>query len=265
MDGGTAPLRRGTGSLAKALRLLQEIGSAEPDTLRLTDLVGRANIDASTAFRMLACLVDEEFVEKVDGKRYRLGRKLFELGLVAGRHFNGHVAARATLGGLADRLNMPVTLVMRSRRETVFVEWEGPELFPSLTSPPGTRLPIGVDSGGVALLAAMAPGEADALIRSNERRYRAFGHYTTRVLRGHVDRAKTRGFAQTVSFRRADVGSVGIVVPGAAGAPTLALSILCEVARLRESHALVADMQAAAQEVARAIAASRSDAAPRGH
>jgi DNA-binding IclR family transcriptional regulator len=265
MDGALPRPRRGTGSLTKALRLLQEIGSAGPDALRLTELVGRANIDASTAFRMLACLVDEEFVEKVEGKRYRLGRRVFELGLAAGQHFNGHAAARSTLWRLAGRLNMPVTLVMRSRVETVSVESGGPELFPQLAAPIGSRLPIGVDSAGVALLAAMAPGDADALIRANERRYRAFGRDTARALRSHVDRAKVNGYARTISPLCADVGSVGIIVPGEAASPSFALSILCDASRLQDGCEMVPTMRAAAQDIAHAIAAAQKGPSEPGH
>ena len=248
--------RRGTGSLSKALRLLTELGAAEPDALRLTELVGRTNIDSSTAFRMLACLVDEAFLEKLPGKRYRLGPRVFELGLVAGQHVREHLAAREPLRQLAARLGARAFLNVRSGIETVYLEREGPEQFTGLRGAIGTRLPIGVGSGGVALLADMASLDADALIRANERRYRLFGRHTSQVLRRHVDRAKTDGYATTVSFLRADVGSLGIVVPRSAPSSAFALSIVCGVARLQDSDALVAEMRCAAADIARAMSAA---------
>jgi DNA-binding IclR family transcriptional regulator len=257
MEALSGSTRRGTGSLGKALRLLTEIGSAEPDTLRLTELVSRTNIESSTAYRMLACLADSGFVEKVEGKRYRLGQRVFELGLAAGQHYRDHAAARPTLRRLACMLNAPVTLDMRSGIETVFIEREGPELFGGVKAAIGMRLPIGVASGGVALLAAMHPGEADAAIRANERRYRLYGRDTSQRLRRHVDRARVDGYARTHGIMRPDIGGLGIVVPGLGGGPTFALSLLCDVDRLSDSRALAQEMDEAARQVAAAIAAAR--------
>ena len=251
--------RPGTGSLRKALRLVTELGAAEAQGLRLTELVGRTNMDTSTAYRMLACLVDEGFLQKVDGKRYRLGQRVFELGLVAGQHFNEHMLAKAAFRRLADRVGATAVLNARSGIETVYLErMDGPETFSGLKQAVGTRLPIGVGSGGVALLAAMQPKEADALIRANERRYRAWGRNTTQVLRRHLDRAKLDGYASTVSFLRPDLGGFGVVVP--ADEPVFALSIIFPAARLSERDALVPEMRNAASEVARAISEARAAA-----
>ncbi|HWK47753.1 MAG TPA: helix-turn-helix domain-containing protein [Stellaceae bacterium] len=250
----TAPMRRGTGSLSKALRLLSEIGSAEPAALRLTELVSRTNIESSTAFRMLACLVEEDFLQKVDGKRYRLGQRVFELGLVAGQHFQHYAAARSTLSRLASQLDAPVTLDMRSGAETVHVGREGPEALVGPDGAIGTRLPIGVGAGGVALLAAMPPNEADRLISGNERRYRSYGRDTSRVLRLHVHRARLDGYACVV---RSDMGSIGIVIPGGAEAPRFALSTSRDAARLRGGMDFVTDIRAAAADIAAALAAAR--------
>ena len=70
----------------KALQLLAEIGSTGPDALPLTDLVSRTETEPSTAIRLLAGLVEKGFLDKVDGKRYRLGRRVYNLGLAAGPH-----------------------------------------------------------------------------------------------------------------------------------------------------------------------------------
>lgn len=254
--------RLGTGSLRKALRLVTELGVAEAEGLRLTELVGRTDIDTLTAYRMLACLVEAGFLQKLEGKRYRLGQRVFELGLVAGQHFNEPVLAKSTLRRLVDRLRATMVLNARSGGETVYVErMEGPDSFPGLRQAVGTRLPIGVGSGGVALLAAMAVKDAETLMHANERRYRTFGRNTAQVLRRHLDRARVDGFASTTSFFRADVAIIGIVVPGDACEPTFTLSIVCPASRLCESSELVSELRIAAHEVASAISAGRASVA----
>jgi len=251
--------RRGTGSLFKALRLLSEIGSAEPEALRLTELVSRTDLESSTAFRMLACLVEEGFLQRVEGKRYRLGQRVFELGLIAGQHFQGHAAACVTLRRLSGRLGAPVTLDLRSGGETVHVGREGPPGAARL-GPLGTRLPIGVVPGGVALLAAMSADDADRLIRDNERRYRIFGRDTSCILRADVDRARLDGFARIVRPRRPGVGSIGLIVPTAADMPCYALSTECSIGEIRGDLRLIAAVRTAAAEIAVAMAEASAPA-----
>ena len=253
MGSSSVPQRRGTGSLTKALRLLSEIGSAAPDTLRLTELVSRSGLESSTAFRMLGCLVDEEFVEKIGSKRYRLGKRVFELGLAAAQHHRQDASVAAVMRECAARIDAPVLLNLRSGGETVYLEREGPELSPGLIAVVGRRVPIGVGSGGVALLAAMQASEADALIRANDRRYRAFGRDAPQILRRSVARAKVDGYASSVSFLRADIGSLGVVVPLTVGGPTWSVSILVAASRLTECDALLPEVRATASRIAEII------------
>jgi DNA-binding IclR family transcriptional regulator len=237
--------RRGTGSLGKALRLLTEIGSAEPAALRLTDLVSRTDIESSTACRMLSCLVEAEFLEKVDGKRYRLGQRVFELGLVAGQNYRQYAAASPVLRALADHLRAPVTLELCSGSDTVHVA--NGAAGPAEPMPVGTRRPIGLTSGGVALLASMPPGDADRLLCKNERRYRLHGHGIARELRHQIQRAQRDGYALVTPPYAAEACSVGLIVPMRFAQPSLALSARCDervhtgaVARLRTAAAAVA-------------------------
>lgn len=241
--------RQGTGSLTKALRILSEIGFAEPDALRLNEVVSRTGIEPSTAYRMLGCLTDEGFLERIDGKRYRLGRQIFELGLAAGLRYRSGAEIRPILDRLARQLDTPVLLNIRSGAETVYIEREGPELSPGLIAAVGKRVPIGVGAGGVAILAHMAPTDVDRLIRSNERRYRDFGHNTSVVLRRLVNRARTDGFAHNVSFQRPDIGSIGVVVPNPSGTPNLSISILLHVARLNDAPMLAHELGSTAHQL----------------
>ncbi|WP_157171858.1 IclR family transcriptional regulator [Nocardia higoensis] len=70
--------RRGTASVVKALQLLDEFLGGDA-SMGVSDIARRAGIPTSTAFRLLAYLVESGFVSK-EGTRYRPGDKLFELG-----------------------------------------------------------------------------------------------------------------------------------------------------------------------------------------
>ena len=252
---------RGTGSLRKALRLLSELADGKRQGLRLTELVGRTRLDPATAHRMLACLVEENFLQKQPDKRYRLGRRIFELGLVAGQVFTEHIHAHESLRRLAQAVGATTMLSVRSGQETVYLDYvEGPEPFPGLRTGVGTRLPIGIGAGGVALLAEMNADEADTLLRANVPRYRAFGRDVPNLLRRRVEQARRQGFSTTRSFLRPDLRAMGVTIPGAADA--FAIGIVGDEARLSDLENLAAKLRAAADEVSAAVLMARSEPIP---
>src|SRR5439155_11817975 len=65
-------------SVGKALALLDALGSGAA-SLGVSELARRADLPKSTAFRLLACLEDAGYVDRI-GTEYCLGRRLFELG-----------------------------------------------------------------------------------------------------------------------------------------------------------------------------------------
>ena len=256
---------KGTGSLRKALGLLSSMAAAEQDGLRLTEIVGRTSLDPATAHRMLACLVDEGFLQKRWDKRYRLGPRIFELGLAAGHIHTEHVHAHRPLRRLAEAVGATAVLSSRSGAETVYIgRVDGPEVLSGLRDTLGTRLPIGVGAGGVALLAAMEPARADALISCNTADYRRFGRATLPMLRRWIEEAKARGFAMTESFLRPGVWAMGVVVPAHDYAPDLAVSVVSAGRPPADASRLIPDLRRAAAEMSRAIirAKHRQGAAP---
>src|SRR3954447_774125 len=65
-------------SLDKGLLLLQVIGY-EPDGLTLTEVSKRLDLDKATALRLLKSLEKLLYIERITGKRYRLGPTIFQL------------------------------------------------------------------------------------------------------------------------------------------------------------------------------------------
>jgi DNA-binding IclR family transcriptional regulator len=245
----------GTGSLKKALFLLSELAAAGDEGLRLTELVGRTGLEPSTAHRMMACMVSEEFLQKDEKKRYRLGRRIYELGLAAESLFSERHRAQQPLERLAAKLGVVTVLNLRSSAETVYLNRiQSPEPIDKLHGDVGTRLPIGIGAGGIALLAAMPALDADAILRSNEQRYRRFGRNASALLRSRLVQARSNGFAVTESFFRPGTGALGIVLPGAAGIPALALGVVGPTLCPASMDQVLAEMRSTASEIAAAIA-----------
>ncbi|UFN48699.1 IclR family transcriptional regulator [Roseomonas sp. OT10] len=245
--------QEGTGSLRRALHLLQELGTADEAGLRLTELVGRTGLEPSTVHRLLACLVEEGFLQKSAGKRYMLGAQLFELGLVAGARMDRFAPAEEPLRRLAARVGAVAALNRRSARETIYlkrVQCAAPRLAVGGTV--GMRLPIGIGAGGVALLASMGEDEAEELLRANDGRYRRYDRHAPDLLRRRLSRAREDGFAVTESFRHPGVNALGLVIPVSAGVPELSLGLAGPDVDPRRPESLVREMRRTAQEIAAA-------------
>src|SRR3954454_18894791 len=77
-DGDSSPRGRPVASVARALALLDELGSS-PDGLGVNELARRIGVNASTASRLLAALEARRGVERRPGGPYRLGLRLVAL------------------------------------------------------------------------------------------------------------------------------------------------------------------------------------------
>jgi DNA-binding IclR family transcriptional regulator len=243
--------QEGTGSLRRALTLLKELGSADEAGLRLTELVGRTGLETSTAHRLLACLVEEGFLQKLDNKRYMLGPQLFELGLVSAARMDRYAAAEGPLRDLAGRVGAVAVLNQRSAWETIYLKRVPcPTTGMTIRGTVGTRLPIGIGAGGVALLASMDAAKAEELLRANDHRYRRFHRHAPDLLRRRLDRARQDGFAVTESFRHPGVNALGLVIPAAKGNPELSLGIVGPEIDARCPDRLIGEMQRTVQEIA---------------
>ena len=80
-DAGDAATRRdGTQSLQRALTLLRQVAKYGDTGIRLSHLVLATGLDRGTAYRLLNCLVREQFIDRDDQHLYRLGPQSILLG-----------------------------------------------------------------------------------------------------------------------------------------------------------------------------------------
>lgn len=113
---------QGTASVLKALQLLDAFRDGGP-VLGVSEIGRRVGVPTSTAFRLLAYLVEGGFVSK-EGTRYRLGDKLFELGnqVALCRPKGLREQASPYLGELYAATGMTVRLAVPEGSEIVLVD-----------------------------------------------------------------------------------------------------------------------------------------------
>ena len=93
-----------------------------PETVTLKQLAQDAGLHPSTAHRILAALVNDRLVERVDQGNYRLGIRLLELGNLVKSRISVREHALPFMRQLHEATGEAVNLSVRREDEIVYVE-----------------------------------------------------------------------------------------------------------------------------------------------
>ncbi|UUZ69743.1 IclR family transcriptional regulator [Polaromonas sp. P2-4] len=234
----------GVQSAAKALSLLRHVGLHHAQGVRLTDLIGLTGFDKSTVHRLLACLTEEGFVERIARtKRYRLGVEVMQLGLVS-----------ADMAPLVDRFRPAMQRIARMSGDTVFLvvrsgdyalcihREEGPYPVKAFVVEPGKRRPLGISAVGVGMLAQESDAEVVAIHARNARIYERLG-MSLAVLHRLAEATRQAGFTEMTDFGPEGTAGVGYAFQISAttrvGVSIAAISSRMNAQRRRELGALL--------------------------
>src|SRR3954469_21500039 len=109
------PVPAGTQSITRTILVLKTLALRKEIGWRLTDLAAHCGLDNATAYRIVACLTAERFVQQRSrDRRYVPGPLLYELSLALPAYGTFVSAMRPELGRIARRLRGISFLYMRS-------------------------------------------------------------------------------------------------------------------------------------------------------
>lgn len=224
-------------TVGRAIQLLRLIASSQSRNLRLVELAERAELDKSTAHRLLQRLLYEGMVVRdADARGYRLGPLLQELGLATLPCCNLREVAAGPLEALAKSTGDMTFLVKRSGFETVCLERvTGAFAIQTLTQDVGDRHPLGVGAGGLAILASLTHEEAAIVLRAVAPQLRRY-KLTEKILTGRVDVVRECGLALDEGSAAMDVTAVGQAIHNAAGSPLGAVFVASIRSRMTKAR-----------------------------
>ncbi len=235
--------------LARAFTILDALADGGPE-LGLADLCGRLRLHKSTVHRLLMVLERNQYVEKNPAStKYRLGWKLFELGM--------HAVARRDLFQLAQPV---VERLMAETGETAHlgvlragevISVVNAESRQTVRTPStvGQRTPAHCTSLGKAMLAFLPPRQVAEFVRIH-----GLKAYTRRtitrlpLLRSELQRVREQGYALDDEEREEGLKCIGAPVRDHAGRVVAAISIAGPAFRMGRDRlpALTASVRAAA-------------------
>ncbi|MBI2771961.1 MAG: IclR family transcriptional regulator [Burkholderiales bacterium] len=248
-----------TGSLKRGVLLLKALATAGARGLALTEVSQQAGTPHPSTHRVLGQLIAEGLAEYVhETRRYRLGPLAFELGLAGSALHDIRDLCQEPMAGLAFETEDTVYLVARSGFEAVCMHRiEGSFPIRTLVLQVGSRRPLGVGAGGLAILSAIEPGERDRIIARVAPALKAYGKLSARALAEAGLQACDSGVAVIRDVVTLGVTGVGVAFSSPAGQPIGALSVAALSQRMtpRRVQRIAQSLKAACAEVERKLRA----------
>jgi DNA-binding IclR family transcriptional regulator len=240
------------GSVSRAIALLDALAGSDAG-LGVNELARRIGVNASTASRLLATLLEAGLVTRTDGGPYRLGLKLLTLSDRVLAQLDVRQLARPLLAELVAQTGETATLSVPGAREVITVDF-----VPSASSVVSMAwigrpsVPHATAVGKVML--AFAPGhEAEAsapLKRFTERTLT-----DPAALAAEVATVRDRGYAEAVGEREPDLTAIAAPVYARGGELAGILGLQGPSARLPAAtrRTLREPLLAAAGDLGRAL------------
>ena len=213
-------------SVQKSCRILRSL--TEPRVNRLSEIAAQAGLNKVTTLRILEVLTREGFVRRDNKtKTYSLGNEVFILAAALRDRDDLRARARPSLVRLAAMSEDSVLLSVRSGgTESVCVDKEVGS-FPIRANylDIGSRRPLGMGAGAMALLAWQAEAEVEAILPLVEPQLPLSPKVTMSWLKNEIDRSRERGYSLFLNILVDRMGAIGVPIFGADGRPVAALSI----------------------------------------
>jgi DNA-binding IclR family transcriptional regulator len=247
----------GAQTIRRAIRVLQLIAAHAPDGMRLVDVARQMELERPTAHRLLKALtVDGMVVQVARTRRYSLGPLLFELGISATHQFNLKEVSQPVVAQLAEETGDTTFLFLRSGYDAVCISRiQGSYPIQTPSVPIGSRQPLGVSAGGLALLAALPDTEIAAVIKAVSPRLGAYGDLDAGEVLELCALAKLSDYAVTGNRAVPGVRAIGLPIFNAAGSPIAALTVAATHARMTDQRiaAILPRLRHAVRELTRLL------------
>jgi DNA-binding IclR family transcriptional regulator len=218
--------------------------------LTLTELARRAGLAVPTAHRLLRELTVLEVLARLPSGEYVVGRRLWDVGLLAPMPTDLREVASPFLHDLYGATLATVHLAVRDGTQVLYVDRLSGRRSVPVVSTIGSRLPLHATGVGKVLL-AHAPDDVQAEVLGSLTPVTIHTITQPGRLRAQLERVVTDGYATTVE--EMTLGACSVAVPVHQGDDIVAaLGIVVRSLR-RERHRLVSALKVAAHGIGRSF------------
>lgn len=248
----TAP---GVGPIQRCAAVLRLLSTAGARGMALTAISQHTGLAPSTVHGLLALMCGERLVQQLEGTRcYALGPLTFEIGLAAAQQHDQRSRYRPVLERLALDAGDTAYCSLRSGMEAVCADMvEGPSPIRVVTLKIGSRRPLGLGAGGLAILAGLPAGEGESVLRTVLPQIERDWPQAEAALRKSIEEARRDGYAFIRNRVSTGISAIGMPFKDASGHTVGALSIAAVNSRMTAARlgVLASLMRRAVQDVER--------------
>ena len=242
--------RPGATVTSRALALLGAFDE-QHRRLSLTELADRARLPLPTAHRLVGELLAWGALTRTASGEYVVGRRLWDVGLLAPATTGLRQVASPHLHDLYGATLATVHLAVRDGTEALYLDRLAGNASVPVVSDIGSRLPLHATGVGKVLL-AHAPAAVQAEVLGHLTRVTAYTIVQPGTLRRQLNRILRDDYATTME--EMSLGACSVAVPiRSAGEVVASLGIVLPSLR-RDRHKLVTAMQVTARGIGRALA-----------
>jgi DNA-binding IclR family transcriptional regulator len=248
MAGNSA--RSGLSVTSRALALLGAF-DARHRRLTLTDLAARAGLPVATAHRLVGELVAWGALARTPSGEYFVGRRLWDVGLLAPVHTGLRELASPYLHDLYGATSATVHLAVRDGLQALYVDRLSGHASVPVVSTIGSRLPLHATGVGKVLL-AHAPTDVQDSVLASLARITPYTISQPARMRRQITAIAADGYATTME--EMTLGACSVAVPIRAGSDVVAaLGVVVPSLQPRERDRLVSAMHVAARGIGRSL------------
>ena len=219
--------------------------------LTLSELARRAGVPVATAFRLVGELEAGGLLERRPSGEYAVGRRLWDLGLLAPVQSELRQVASPFLNDLYGATLATVHLAIRDGSEVLYLDRLSGNASVPVVSQVGSRLPLHATGVGKVLL-AHAPSDVVLAVLGDLTRITPYTVTQPGRLRTELRRVHHDGFAQTVEEMSLGASSVAVPITAPSGEVVAALGIVVPSLK-RDRPRLVSALRVAAHGIGRSL------------
>jgi DNA-binding IclR family transcriptional regulator len=246
MAGGSTP---GASLVARVLDVLGAFDDRHRQ-LTLTQIAGRTGLPPATALRIVRELAAGGALARGDDLSYRVGKRMWDLGLLSPVETGLRAVAAPFLQDLHAATHATVHLAVREDESALYLDRLSGSASVPVVSRVGARLPLYPTGVGKVLL-AYAPDEVVSRVMASLRPQTPYTITAPGLLARQLARARTDGFATT--SEEMTLGACSVAVPVRVDAETIAAIGVVVPSFGRERARLLAALTMAARGIGRGL------------
>ena len=221
----------------RSVRLLEAI-AASNDSSSLKILSAETELHPSTAFRILASLIENGLVERNTSGHYFIGRKISKLANSVRRGIDLREEARDIMNQLRDEIGESINLTVREGDEVIYIERATPNRMMRVQQVIGSRAPLHVTAVGKLMLDVLGNEFISAYSkRSGLKAYTKHTFSSLEALNDNLHESTAQGFAYDNEEAEIGVGCIGVLIRNNAGDVVGGLSISAPIERRKDEWA----------------------------